>query len=219
MATIIDILKQIFSATDEQATAFSAAMKENSIYTASEENLDIRHKKLKEQHATMEQQLGEANKLIGTLKASEQGNEALQQKLTAYEQQMQQMQAELEQTKIDAAIKVGLLSEKAVDVDYLTFKLHEKSKADGEALALDDNGAVKGWKDKVEALKVQCPNMFEAATSKDGDGYKVVEPNRLKDGKNTEKRVTQEQFAAMGFEERMALKQQNAELYHALRKQ
>lgn len=219
MATIIDILKQIFSATDEQTTAFSAAMKENSIYTASEENLDIRHKKLKEQHATMEQQLGEANKLIGTLKASEQGNEALQQKVTVYEQQMQQMQAELEQTKIDAAIKVGLLSDKAVDVDYLAFKLREKMKADGESLALDDNGAVKGWKEKLEALKTQFPTMFETASDKDGDGYKVVEPNRLKDGKNTEKRVTREQFAAMGFEERMALKQQNAELYHALRKQ
>lgn len=217
MATIIDILKQLFSATDEQTEAFSTAMKENRIYTASEENMDIRHQKLKEQKAATDQQLTEANKLIETLKASEQGNSALQQKVTDYEQKMQQMQAELEQTKIDAAIKVSLLSEKAVDVDYLTYKLREKMKADGEAPALDENGAVKGWPDKLEALKTQFPTMFEAASGKDGDGYRVVEPNRLKDGKDTEKSITRERFLAMSYEERMALKQANAARYNELK--
>lgn len=219
MATIIDILKQIFSATDDQTAAFSAAMKENSIYTASEENLDIRHKKLKEQHTATEQQLGEANKLIETLKASEQGNANLQQQLSAYEQKMQQMAAELEQAKVDAAVKVGLLSENAVDVDYLAFKLREKMKADGEELKLDDNGVIKGWADKLESLKTLCPAMFKASSDKGGDGYKVVEPNRLKGDKDTKQLVTREQYAVMGYDERMALKQQNAERYNALRKQ
>ena len=41
-------------------------------------------------------------------------------------------------------------------------KLNEKLKADGETLTLDENGNIKGWNDKVDGLKTQFPNMFEA---------------------------------------------------------
>ena len=39
-----------------------------------------------------------------------------------------QLKQDIRSTQIKAAIKVALLSEKAVDVDYLTFKLNEKLK-------------------------------------------------------------------------------------------
>ena len=65
---------------------------------------------------------------------------------------------------------MGLLAEKALDVDYLTFKLKEK----GE-LTLDENGKIKGWNDKVAALKTQLPNQFETAA-----GKKIIE-NKLPD--------------------------------------
>ena len=133
--TLNEILKAN-GVNDEAISAIAAAMKENKIYTASEENLDIRYGKLKTQHDGVNQQLTEANALIEELKKSNKGNDGLQQKVTDYETKVQQLQAELEETKIDAEIKVALLANKAVDVDYLTFKLKNK----GEALTLDENG-------------------------------------------------------------------------------
>lgn len=154
---------------DEAITAIAAAMKENKIYTASEENLDIRYGKLKTQHDGVNQQLTEANALIEELKKSNKGNDGLQQKVSEYETKVQQLQAELEQTKIDAEIKVALLANKAMDVDYLTFKLKNK----GEALTLDENGKITGMDDKIAALKTQFPAQFESA------GKKTVIENRL----------------------------------------
>ena len=145
-------------------------MKTNKVYTTSEENLDIRYGKLKTQHEGTSKQLEEANALIEEMKKATKGQDDLQQKITAYDQQVAQLQKELEQTKIEAEIKVGLLAEKALDVDYLTFKLKEK----GE-LTLDENGKIKGWDDKVAALKTQLPNQFETAA-----GKKIIE-NKLPD--------------------------------------
>lgn len=166
--TIAEILKAN-GVDDNAAKAILDAMKENKIYTASEENLDIRYGKLKGDHEGVTKQLAEANSLIEELKKSNKGNEGLQEKVAAYETQVQQLQAELEQTRIDAAVKVGLLDSKALDVDYLTFKL----KAKGDALTLDENGKIKGWDDKLAALKTQFPQQFEAS------GKKNIIENRL----------------------------------------
>jgi hypothetical protein len=73
-------------------------------------------------------ELTTANDLIAQLKKGTKGNEELQGKITQYEQQNAQLQEQLKETKIRSAIKVALLSEKAVDVDYLTYKLNEKLK-------------------------------------------------------------------------------------------
>lgn len=115
-----------------------------------------------------EQELTNANGLIEGLKKSEKGNEALQSKITEYEGQVQQLQKQLADTQLDYAIKVGLLEAKALDVDYLTFKLKEK----GE-LALDEHGKVKGWEDKLTALKTQLPTQFETS------GKRIVQENKL----------------------------------------
>lgn len=128
-----------------------------------------------------ETELKSANDLIAELKKGTKGNEELQGKITGYESQVAQLQAELEETKIKSAIKVALLSEKAVDVDYLTYKLNEKMKEKGESLELDENDNIKGWADKLSGLKTQFPKMFESA----GDGkYKPYGDNRLPDGDN-----------------------------------
>lgn len=167
---IIELLKQVFNATEEQTAAFTSGMKENKIFTAGEENLDIRYGKLKDEHEAAKKQLGEATTLIDTLKKSTKGQEEAQQKITAYEQQVQQLQTELEQTKLESAIKVELLAAKAVtdDIDYLTFRLKEK----GE-LALDEQGKIKGWDDKLAGLKTQFPNHFEAEGKKHYEEHKL----------------------------------------------
>jgi vacuolar-type H+-ATPase subunit I/STV1 len=205
--TITEILKAK-GVSDELIQAIQADMKANSIYTASEENLDIRYGKLKTQHESTAKQLDEANTLIETLKKSTKGQEDAQQKISAYEQQVTQLQAELEQTKLESAIKVELLAAKAMDVDYLTFKLKEK----GE-LALDEQGKIKGWDDKLAGLKTQFPTQFEA------EGKKQVIENKLPtNGEHGEKTVTKEEFAKMGYGSRVALRQENPELYDQMMK-
>ena len=130
-----------------------------------------------------ETELQSANNLIAQLKKDTKGNEDLQGKITGYETQVTDLQAQLQETKIKSAIKVALLSEKAVDVDYLTFKLNEKLKEKGEALELDENDNIKGWDDKLTGLKTQFPTMFESAS---GDGYRVHGDGKLPDGDNHE---------------------------------
>lgn len=117
-----------------------------------------------------------ANELIAELKKGTKGNEELQGKITGYETQVTELQKQLQETKVKSAIKVALLSEKAVDVDYLTFKLNEKLKEKGETLELDENDNIKGWTDKLTGLKTQFPNMFETASEK-----KHIEEKKLPD--------------------------------------
>lgn len=153
---LVEILKAK-GVSDDIIQAVQEDMKANKVFTASEENLDIRYGKLKTDHEGKLKELDEANGLIAELKKSNKGNEGLQAKITEYEQQVQQLQEQLQQTKLEAEIKVQLLEAKATDVDYLTFKLKEK----GE-ITLDESGKIKGWDDKLAGLKTQFPNQFEA---------------------------------------------------------
>lgn len=120
-----------------------------------------------------ETELTSANNLIAQLKKDSKGNEDMQGKITAYEGQVKDLQKQLEETKLNAAIKVALMSEKPVDVEYLTFKLHEKMAADNAKIELDDNGNIKGWDRMLESLKTQCPSMFNA------DQQKKIEEKKL----------------------------------------
>lgn len=193
---------------DDVIQAIMDEMKAQGVFLSSEENMDIRYGKLKTQNEGTNKQLAEAQALIEEMKKSTKGQEGLQQKITAYEQQVAQLQAELTQAKLDAEIKVGLLAEKALDVDYLTFKLKEK----GE-LALDENGKIKGWEDKVAALKTQLPTQFETAGSKQIIENKL--PHEESPGTST---ITREEFNKMGYNSRVALRKENPEQYEQLMK-
>ena len=161
-----------------------------------------------------EAELTTANGLIEELKKGTKGNEELQGKITAYEGQVQQLQAELQETKIKSAVKVALLSAKAADVDYLTFKLNEKLKEKGETLELDENDNIKGWDARLEGLKTQFPKQFESAG--DGGGFKPYEPGGLPGGNGGEQTVTKEQFLKMTYDQRLKLKQTNEQLFKKL---
>lgn len=163
--------------TDDVIKAVLEDMKTNKIYTAGEENLDVRYGKLKADHEGLSKQYAEANTLIEELKKSSKGNEDLQGKITGYETQVAQLQAELDKAKLDNAIQLALRDAKAVDPDYLAFKLHEKYKP--EELTLDENGKVKGMDDKLAGLKTQFPQQFEAS------GQKKVVENKLPENQNT----------------------------------
>ncbi len=49
----------------------------------------------------------------------------MQSKINDYEATVENLQKQLAETKLKSAVKVALMSEKAVDVDYLTYKLNE----------------------------------------------------------------------------------------------
>lgn len=209
-------ISEIFKANgiaDETVNAILEAMKANNIYLSAEENIDVRYGKLKTQHDTVSNQLKEANATIEGLKQSNAGNEELQKKVTAYEQTMEAMKAQLEQVKRDAALQVKLHEANATDVKYMTFCLNEKLKTDGKALELDESGNIKGWEDLLSGLQTQFPTFFENGKGK--DGLTVYEPNKLK--KSDENRnPTREEFKNMGYDQRIALKRENPELFKQL---
>lgn len=123
-------------------------------------------------------ELTAANNLIAELKKGTKDNEGLQGKITGYENQVSQLQAELAKTRLDNAIQLALRDAKAVDPDYLAYKLREKYKP--EELTLDENGKVKGMDEKLSGLKTQFPNQFETPGTK-----KIIE-NKLEDGEQGE---------------------------------
>lgn len=186
---------------DATITKVTNAMKENKIFTSSEENLDIRYGKLKTDSENQASQLKEAQKLIDEMKKSTTGNEDLQKKVTEYETQVANLSKQLSATKVASALKVALLSEKAKDIDYLTFKLKE-----GGEIELDDKEQIKGWSEKIASLKKQFPNQFEASS------IKKIDPNKLnKDGKNDT--LTRESILKMPYKDRAQLQQDNPEGY------
>lgn len=170
----------------------------------------------KDKYANLEADLSEkatelekANGLIEELKKGNGKNEALQKKITDYESEIANLKAENEAMKLEGALKLALVSEGAVDVDYLLFK----SKEAGE-VKLNDDGSVKGVDSLISTLKTQHPAMFGASKSDPQAGRKVLE-NGLPNG-NTEKTVTKEQFAKMGYQARNKLYSENPELYKEL---
>ena len=204
--TLAEVLKAK-GIDDEVIKGILEDMKANKIFTAGEENLDVRYGKLKTEHDGKLAELTEAQNLIAELKKSNKGNEGLQQKVGEYESQVAQLQQQLEQTKLEAEIKVELLAAKALDVDYMTFKVKEK----GE-LALDENGKIKGWEDKIAALKTQFPAQFETTSTKH------YQEHRLPEGDPGDKPVTKEEFNKMGYNSRVELKRNNPEQYSQLMK-
>lgn len=201
--TLQEILKSQ-GLSDEQIEKVTGEMKQNKIFLADEENLGIRYKKLKDDHDALTKQHGEATTLIEELKKGNKGNEQLQSKITAYETQVADLQSELEKTKVESAIKVALLSAKALDVDYLTFKLKEK----GE-MKLDDQGNIKGIDDMIAGLKTQFPTQFETASQK------KIEEHKLPNGDDN-KKISQEDFNKMGYQDRLKVYNENPELYNEL---
>ena len=95
--TIEEILKAQ-GIEDSQVKGILAAMKENKVYTAGEENLDVRYSKLKDEHTGKLAELEKANGLIAELQKSTKGNEQLQSKISQYETEIGELQEQLKKT-------------------------------------------------------------------------------------------------------------------------
>jgi VCBS repeat-containing protein len=206
--TLQEILKAK-GLTDEQIESTIGEMKQNKIFTASEENLDTRYGKLKADHDGVTKQLTEANTLIEQLKKGNSDNETLQTKITDYESKVATLTAENEKLKIDGALKVALLDAgaKASDLDYLMFK----AGAGDKDLKIGDDGKLKGQEDLISGLKTQFPNNF--ATTE----QKQIQEHKLEKGAdNQTKTVTAEDFAKMGYQDRLKLFKEQPDTYAEL---
>ena len=203
--TIAEILKAK-GISDEVIQTVLDDMKANKIFTASEENLDVRFGKLKTQNDSTTQQLAEANALIAEMKKSTKGQEDLQQKVTAYETQIATLQAQLEETQIDADVHVALLSEgvKPDDIDYVMFKLKAKGK-----LERGEDGKVKDMDDKIAALKTQLPSQFTGEKKKNILEHKL--PGDPDNGQHDG--ITREALLKKPYAERMRIFNENPEAY------
>lgn len=208
--TFTDVLKSL-KLTDEQITQITSAMKENKIFTAGEENLDVRYGKLKADHDALVTKDTESQKLIQELQKATKDNEGIQSKIAGYESTIKQQAEELAKAKIESELKINLLSAgaKSSDIDYLIFKMSTDKEFKAE---LGDDGKIKGLDDKIKGLKTQFPNQFESLTEK------KFEEKKLEDTNRDENKVTKEQFSKMGYKSKLELKQTNPDLYAELTK-
>lgn len=199
---------------NEQVTAILNAMKENKIYTASEENLDLRYGKLKTEHDSLVAKDAESQKRISDLQKATKGQEEIQNQIADYKSRAEALEEELQRTKIDSAIKVGLLAEDAEDVEYLTFKLKEKLKEKEQVLELDESGNIKGWAGYVEDLKTQLPNQFSSKADKGViDGFKPIKEDEFQ---NTG--MTKKELLNKSYPERMKFYSEHPEEYAEIMK-
>lgn len=143
--TLQEILKAK-GLTDEQIAEVIKDMKANKIFTASEENLDVRYTKLKGEHDALHLKHTESENLIAELQKATKGQEDIQSKITEYEATIEKQNEELEQAKVESALKIGLLSAgaKASDIDYLIYKMNHDSDWSPE---LGEDGQVMGHKE------------------------------------------------------------------------
>lgn len=190
--------------TDEQVKAITNDMKKNKVYTAGEENLDIRYNELKGKLDSRGKEYDEATALIEQLKKDNAGNEALQDKIKEYDEKTAQLQSELTTTKTEAALKVALLEAKGVDIDYLSYKIKQA----GE-LKLTDDGKLKGFDTMLANLKQEYPNQFAGER-------KVVEENRLPEGDGKAQAITKQDILNKPYAERAKFYEDNPEVYNEI---
>lgn len=124
----------------------------------------------------------EALALIEKLKGENAGNAELQASVKDYETTVEALKKENEQLKVDKAVEIALLENKAKasDIDFLMFKI----KAEHKDLKLDENGKVKGIDDIISGTKTSYAGHFETVAKK------TYEPNKLPKGEPTEAEPT-----------------------------
>lgn len=182
-----ELYKQVQAKIDEKNSAEADKLKHVRYADLSEgkyvskEKYDSELEKLNGLITGKDTEIGNATKLIEELKKASKGDEGMQQKISTYETENARLQKELEETKVNSAIKVALLEAHAVDTDYMTYKIKTGLKEKNEELKLDDDGNIKDWDNMLTSLKTQFPTQFAASSGSD-DGQKHIIENRLPGG-------------------------------------
>lgn len=162
-------------------------------------------------------ELDKANGLIADLKKSAKSDEDLQGKITAYEGEVAELKTQLHESDVNYAFNLLLMDAGCKDAEmreFLIYKHRNQLKEEGKTLELDENKHIKGGEDIVSGFKTSNPAAFEATQTT----RKVLGDNRLQKGDSTPVTVTREQFAKMGYDERLKLKTENEALFKDLAK-
>lgn len=183
----------------------ASEMKANKIYTASEENLDIRYGKLKNEHTALTQQ---ATDLQSQIAQFEQLKVQLTSQAEEANKKIAEMQSENAKIKADYALERALMEAKVQDVDYMKFKIKEKHP---DGFKLDENGKIESINTVIDDLKVQFPNQFTKTEKK-------IEEKKLEKSDNDNGGISSEQFSKMNYHERAKLFKENPEQYAELNK-
>ena len=202
--TLTEILKAN-GIDDEVVGKITADMKSNRIFTAGEENLDIRYAKLKNEHATSTQTISDLQKQIAEYEALKVQNATL---IEEANKKFADLQSENEKIKQDNALERALIEAKVQDVDYMKYKLKEKHP---EGFKLDENGKISSINAVLDDLKVQFPNQFAKTEKK-------IEEKKLEKSDTQDTGITSEQFTKMNYHERAKLFKENPEQYAELNK-
>ena len=202
--TLKEILKSQ-GLSDEQIDTITGEMKQNKIFTAGEENLDIRYGKLKNDHAQAQQSITDLQQQIAQFEQVKTQNASV---IEEANKKLAELQAENERIKTDNALERALIEAKVQDVDYMKFKLKEKHP---DGFKLDENGKIESINTVLDDLKVQFPNQFAKTEKK-------IEEKKLEKTNDTGDSITNEQFKKMNYHEKAKLYKENPEQYAELNK-
>ena len=191
----------------EQSVAekITADMKANKIFTATEDNLDIRYGKLKNEHTALTQQNTDLQSQIAQYEQLKSQNATL---IEEANKKIAEMQAENARIKTDYALERALIEAKVQDVDYMKFKIKEKHP---DGFKLDENGKIESINIVLDDLKVQFPSQFAKVEKK-------IEEKKLEKSDEQGAGISSEQFSKMNYHERAKLFKENPEQYAELNK-
>ena len=122
---------------DDVITKITADMKTNKVYTAGEENLDIRYGKLKNEHTQAQQSITDLQQKVAEFEQLKSQNANL---IEEANKKLAELQSENDRIKLDNALERALIEAKVQDVDYMKFKLKEKHP---DGFKLDENGKIE----------------------------------------------------------------------------
>ena len=190
---------------DEVIGKITADMKTNKVFTAGEENLDIRYGKLKNDHALAQQSIADLQSQVAQFEQLKSQNASLVEDAN---KKLAELQAENDRIKLDNAVERALIEAKVQDVDYMKFKLKEKHP---DGFKLDENGKIESINTVLDDLKVQCPSQFAKTEKK-------IEEKKLEKSDDNSGSISSEQFNKMNYHERAKLFKENPEQYAELNK-
>lgn len=140
--------------SDDQIKAITKSMKENKIYTTSEENIDTRYAKLKEKKEDLETQLTSANDTIKNLKALEIDNTKLKDEIAKFETDKANYEKALTEKDFNYALEDALKGSKSKNNKLV------KALLDMEKIKYED-GKIVGLDEQLKTIKEENSFLFE----------------------------------------------------------
>lgn len=201
---LLEILKSN-GISDDVINKITDEMRSNKVYTASEENLDIRYGKLKKDHAESQATITDLQSQIAEFEKLKLENATLVENANT---KIADLQNELVKVKTDNALERALIEANVQDVDYMKYKLKEKHP---DGLKMDENGKIESINTVLDDLKIQFPNQFSKTEKK-------IEEKKLEKTNDTGDSITNEQFKKMNYHEKAKLYKENPEQYAELNK-